>query len=117
MPHSSRRWKRGPPGTVHATVHRGPLRGHLVVTLGGRPVESTVKVVGTKGTVEADFVRGTVQRLIGPGTSGIDKVLQPYRLAMQQLFGTTSALTTRLLRRQRSYPGLAEIFGAKRPPS
>jgi predicted dehydrogenase/nucleoside-diphosphate-sugar epimerase len=102
----------GPAGTVHALVRRGALTGTLVVTLEGRPVDSYLRIVGTNGSVHADFVRGTVQRLIGPGTSGIDKLLNPYRVARQLATGTTRALGARAMKRQRSYPGLAEIFGA-----
>jgi predicted dehydrogenase/nucleoside-diphosphate-sugar epimerase len=102
----------GPAGTVHALVRRGMLTATLIVTLDGRPVESYLRLVGTNGSVHADFVRSTVQRLIGPGTSGIDKLLNPYRHARQLLFGTTQSLGGRFLRRQRSYPGLAEIFDA-----
>ena len=99
----------GPSGTVHSLIRRGGVTGTLVVTLEGRPIESFVRVVGTNGTVHADFVRGTVQRLIGPGTSGIDKVLAPFQLAWQLGTGTSRALAARVLKRQRSYPGLAEI--------
>ncbi|HJU65714.1 MAG TPA: Gfo/Idh/MocA family oxidoreductase, partial [Gemmatimonadaceae bacterium] len=102
----------GAAGTVHALVRRGSVTGNLVVTLEGRPVESYLRLVGTNGVLHADFVRGTVQRLFGPGTSGIDKILNPFRLSWQLATGTTAALTRRLLRRQRSYPGLAEIFHA-----
>ena len=102
----------GPTGTVHALVARGNTTGTLVVTLEGRPVESYLRVVGTNGVAHADFVRGTLQRLIGPGISGIDKVLNPYRTATQLAKGTTGALGRRLLKRQRSYPGLAELFEA-----
>ncbi|HEY1952203.1 MAG TPA: Gfo/Idh/MocA family oxidoreductase [Gemmatimonadaceae bacterium] len=101
----------GARGTVHALVKRGPLTATLVVTLDGRPVESYLRLVGTNGSVYADYVRGTVQRNIGPGASGIDKLISPYRQASQLLTGTTSAMYRRLARRQRSYPGLAEIFG------
>lgn len=102
----------GPRGTVHALVRRGPVTGSLVVTLEGRPVESYLRVVGTNGSVHADYVRSTVQTNIGPGTSGIDKLLTPYRVAAQLLTGTTSAMGKRFLKRQTSYPGLAEIFTA-----
>ncbi|MFQ5745727.1 MAG: NAD-dependent epimerase/dehydratase family protein [Gemmatimonadota bacterium] len=104
--------ERGPGGTIHALVSRGQTTGVLVVTLDGRPVESYVRLVGTNGTLHADFVRGTVQRLVGPGVSTIDKLLNPYRLARQLGFGTTASLGRRLARRQRSYPGLVEIFTA-----
>jgi predicted dehydrogenase/nucleoside-diphosphate-sugar epimerase len=99
-------------GTIHALLRRGDVTGTLVVTLAGRPVESYLRVVGTNGSLHADYVRGTVQRAIGPGSSGIDKALGPYRLARQLFGGTTVALGRRILKRQRSYPGLAEIFEA-----
>ena len=102
----------GPAGPLHALVRCGSLTGDLTVTLEGRPVESYLRLVGTNGLVHADFVRGTVQRLIGPGTSGIDKILNPYRLGRQLFSGTTSALGRRALKRQRSYPGLGELFDA-----
>ena len=102
----------GPSGTVHAQVRKGSITASLVVTLDGRPVDSYLKVVGTNGSITADYVRGTTQRAIGPGVSGIDKAFGPYRLARQLTFGTTRALGMRVLKKQKSYPGLAEIFGA-----
>jgi predicted dehydrogenase/nucleoside-diphosphate-sugar epimerase len=102
----------GPRGTVHALVRRGSLTATLVVTLEGRPVENYLRLVGVNGSIHADYVRSTVQRNLGPGASGIDKLLSPYRLAWQLLTGTTAAMGKRFLKRQRSYPGLAEIFGA-----
>ncbi|MFL5482787.1 MAG: Gfo/Idh/MocA family oxidoreductase [Gemmatimonadaceae bacterium] len=99
-------------GTIHALVRHGHVTGTLVVTLHGRPVESYVRVVGTNGSICADYVRGTVQRLIGPGTSGIDKALAPYRIANQLLRDTTSSLFHRVVNRNRSYPGLVELFDA-----
>jgi len=102
----------GPRGTVHALVRRGPLTGTLVVTLEGRPVESYVRLVGTNGSIHADYVRSTIQTNLGPGTSGIDKLFSPYRLARQLVTGTTASMGKRFLKRQTSYPGLAEIFSA-----
>ena len=99
-------------GTVHALVRRGGVTGTLVVTLEGRPVESYLRVVGRNGSLFADYVRSTVQRAIGPGSSGIDKLFAPYRQAWQLLTGTTSAMACRLFKSQRSYPGLAELFSA-----
>jgi predicted dehydrogenase/nucleoside-diphosphate-sugar epimerase len=102
----------GRAGTVHALLRRGDLTGSLLVTLEGRPIESYLRIVGTNGTLHADFVRGTVQRLFGPGTSGVDKLLAPYRLAWQMAGGATGAFSARMLKRQRSYPGLTELFEA-----
>jgi predicted dehydrogenase/nucleoside-diphosphate-sugar epimerase len=102
----------GPRGTLHGLLRRGDLSASLVVTLDGRPVESYLRLVGTNGLLLADFVRGTVQILSGPGSSMIDKTLNPYRQARQLLFGTTHSLALRVARRQVSYPGLVEIFDA-----
>lgn len=102
----------GPAGTVHALVTQAGLTANLTVTLEGRPVESYLRLVGTNGSVFADFVRSTVQRNIGPGFSGIDKLFAPYRQSRQLLFGTTRSMASRVLNRQRSYPGLSELFEA-----
>jgi predicted dehydrogenase/nucleoside-diphosphate-sugar epimerase len=99
-------------GTVHALVRRGAVTGTLVVTLEGRPVESYLRVIGRNGSLFADYVRSTVQRAIGPGSSGIDKLFSPYRQARQLLTGTTAAMARRFLKSQRSYPGLTELFSA-----
>jgi predicted dehydrogenase/nucleoside-diphosphate-sugar epimerase len=102
----------GPRGTIHALIRRGALTGTLVVTLDGRPVESYLRLVGVNGSLHCDYVRSTVQSNIGPGASGVDKLLSPYRTAWQLLTETTASMTRRFLKRQRSYPGLAEIFAA-----
>ena len=102
----------GEGGTIHALVRRGNLTGNLVVTLDGRPVESYMRLVGANGSIFADYVRSTVQRQIGPGISGIDKLFAPYRTARQLVGGTTAAMARRFLKKQTSYPGLAELFDA-----
>ena len=99
-------------GNVHAILRCGKATGTLNVTLEGRPVESYVKIVGVNGCVYADFVRGMTFSLPGPGTSGPAKALNPYSQARQTITGTTRALARRLLRKQKSYPGLIEIFEA-----
>ena len=99
-------------GWVRGLFRCGGVAGNLVVTLQGRPVESYVRVVGANGCLLADFIRGTVVTLPGPGTSGISKVINPYSQAGQTIFRTTRALLKRLFGKQKSYPGLAEIFHA-----
>ena len=99
-------------GTVHGSISRGELTGTLMVSLEARPVEHWLRVVGTNGSVHADFVRGSVQELLGPGSSGIDKALNPFRLSSQLAFRTVSSLGRRIARRGGSYPGLEEIFSA-----
>jgi len=102
----------GSEGTVHALLRRGQVTGVLVVTLSGRPVESYLRVVGTQGTAHGDFIRGTTQIQPGPGTSGLSKLAAPYRASGQLAVGTSVALARRAANRQRSYPGLVELFSA-----
>ena len=99
-------------GTVHGLLSRGGLRGSLVVSLKARPVEHWLRVTGTNGTIHADFVRGSVQELLGPGSSGIDKAVNPYKLSVQLATRTTGALIRRIRSRGASYPGLVEAFSS-----
>ncbi len=98
--------------TIHGLLSRGDLRGSLVVSLKARPVEHWLRVTGTNGTVHADFVRGSIHELLGPGSSGIDKAFNPYKAALQLGVRTTGALYRRIRSRGGSYPGLREAFGA-----
>ena len=101
-----------PHGSVHGILRCGDVVGTLGVTLEGRPVESYIRVVGTNGSLLADFVRGTVVVLPGPGVSGISKAVNPYSHSWQTISETSKALLKRVTRKQKSYPGLAEIVKA-----
>jgi hypothetical protein len=52
-------------------------------------VESYLRIVGTNGSLFADFIRGITVALPGPGTSGVSKVLNPYSQAWQ-IAGTSA---------------------------
>ena len=98
-------------GSVHGILRCGEVIGSLNVTLEGRPIESYIKIVGTNGYLYADYVRGAVIVLPGPGVSAISKILNPYRQSWQTVSGTTRALFKRVFKKQKSYPGLLEIIG------
>lgn len=100
-----------PHGEVRAIVDAGDASGLLTVTLNGRPVDSYVKVVGTRGAVTLDFVRGIVIPQLGAGST-IDKIVDPFGRAWTLATGSAGSLGRRVLKKQRSYPGLAEAFGA-----
>jgi nucleoside-diphosphate-sugar epimerase len=53
-----------------------------------------------------------VQELLGPGSSGIDKVLNPFSVSRQLATGTVAALGRRALGRRGGYPGLEGIFAS-----
>lgn len=101
-----------PEGEVHALLHAGETTGVLVVTLRGRPIDSYLRVVGTNGSLRADFVRGQLTKLAGPGTSAVGILSNPYREAMQILVGSTRGFASRILNKGKGYPGLAELIEA-----
>lgn len=98
-------------GETRAIISSGGATGMLTVTLSGRPVDSYVKVVGTRGSVTLDFVRGIVVPQLGAGST-IDKILDPFQRAWTLSTGSAASLGRRLFKKQRSYPGLAEAFAA-----
>mgnify|MGYP001217486951 CR=1 FL=1 len=100
-----------PAGEVRAVVRRGDALATLVVTLRARPIESYLKVMGSNGSVEADFVIGYVVRLLGPGASAPAVVLKPFSKAWQTAWGSFRSLLQLIFRRHKSYPGLAELLG------
>lgn len=101
-----------PSGEVRGIIKAGDVFGVLIVTLRGRPIESYIRVVGTNGSLYADFVRGIVIKLAGPGVSAIPIVLSPYKQAKQLVWKTTKSFVNMAFRKHKSYPGLAELIGA-----
>lgn len=99
-------------GDVHALLRAGDVTGVLVVTLRGRPIESYLRVVGTNGSLRADFVRGSLTRLPGAGTSAVSLLTNPYREGMQILVGSTRGFAARIRERKKGYPGLNDVFEA-----
>lgn len=99
-----------PTGSVYGILRCGNVMGNLCVTLEGRPIDSYIKIIGTNGSILADYVRGAVIELPGPGKSAISKIINPYKQSMQIINETTSALSRRVFKKQKSYPGLYEII-------
>ena len=98
-------------GSVHALVSAGDVTGVLVASLHARPVDSYVKVVGTRGSITLDYVRGIVVPSLGAGST-IDKIVDPYSRAIATVTGSTGNLARRFLKKERSYPGLVDAFAA-----
>ena len=101
-----------PAGEVRAIIKQGDALALLVVTLRGRPIESYLRVVGTNGSIYADFVLSGVTKILGPGASAIAAVLQPFSEARQKVFGTIATIFRMVFKRQKSYSGLAELIEA-----
>lgn len=101
-----------PEGEVRAVFRFGPAFALLIVSLRARPIESYLRIVGTNGSVVADFVLAGVTKLLGPGTSAIAAVLKPFSQARQIVFGTLATLFKLVFKRQKSYAGLKELLDA-----
>jgi len=99
-------------GEVRAILRSDGRTATLVVTLNGRPIESYLRLVGTNGSLRADFVRGYLGRLPGPGTNAIALVINAYRDAAQNLIGSTRGFASRILGRRKGYPGVTELAEA-----
>jgi len=96
-------------GWAHLGVRAGRATGSLVVTLEGRPVDSFVRLVGTRGSVHLDYVRGIALTSLGTGST-IEKIFDPYQRALALAWGSTKSLAARFLKKERSYPGLRPMF-------
>jgi predicted dehydrogenase/nucleoside-diphosphate-sugar epimerase len=101
-----------PKGEVRAIIKKGDALAVLIVTLQGRPIESYLRICGTNGSINADFVLKGVEKLPGPGVSAISAVLQPFSQARQMTFGTIATIFRMIFKKQKSYAGLAELLQA-----
>lgn len=101
-----------PSGEVRALLQAGDVSAVLIVTLQGRPIESYLRIVGTNGSILADFVRGTVVKLLGPGASVFSVLMNPYSEAWQVFSRSTASFAKLVFQRRKSYPGLAELIHA-----
>ncbi len=101
-----------PDGEIRAILDAGDVSGVLVVTLRGRPIESYLRIVGTNGSLLADFVRGIVIKEVGPGSSAVSIILAPYSRAVQAMVKTTRSFATLALKGRKNYPGLFELTEA-----
>jgi len=99
-----------PEGEVRAVIRSGSTLATLIVSLRGRPVESYLRVVGTNGSVTADFILGDVVKSLGPGSSAPAVVVKPFSTSWQKYWGSFAGLGRLLFRRQKSYPGLGELL-------
>ncbi len=93
-------------GDLYALLKLGRATAVVMVTLNGRPVEQYQTIVGTKGSMRADYIGGFLAPLVGPGT-GPGVLLTPFRRAWSTSIGTVKGVTK--LIRGGSYPGLRTL--------
>lgn len=95
-----------PAGDVYALLRLGRVTAVVLVTLNGRPVEQYQHIIGTNGSLRADYIGGFLGSLVGPGT-GPGVILTPYRRALGATVGTTRGVWK--LVTGGSYPGLRTL--------
>ena len=93
-------------GEAYVLLRLGRVTAVVMVTLNGRPVEQYQNLIGTNGSLRADYIGGFLGRLVGPGT-GPGVLLTPYRRALHTTTGTTRGITRLLI--GGSYPGLRTL--------
>lgn len=94
-------------GEAYALLRLGKVTAIVMVTLSGRPVEQYQNLIGSNGSLRADYIGGFLGRLVGPGT-GPGVLLTPYRRALHTMTGTTRGVTRLIL--GGSYPGLRTLI-------
>ncbi|HET7218521.1 MAG TPA: Gfo/Idh/MocA family oxidoreductase, partial [Vicinamibacterales bacterium] len=99
-----------PSGDVYALVRLGRATAVVLVTLNGRPVEHYQQIVGTNGSMRADYIAGSLTKLVGPGT-GPGVLLTPFRRSYRTMTGATRGIAKLIFRRGASYPGLITLIG------
>jgi predicted dehydrogenase/nucleoside-diphosphate-sugar epimerase len=98
-------------GDAYALIRQGSVTAIVMVTINGRPVEQYQQIIGTNGSLRADYIGGTLIRLIGPG-AGPGVLLTPFRRSWQTITGTTRGIVRLVKRLGASYPGLTALVGA-----
>lgn len=97
------------PTDLHALVSAGGVIGRLHVSLRARPVASSLTVSGAEGSLTADFMRAIVTGAANPGTSPIEKLLNPF-LEAAQLAGRSALSLLKRFLGGGDYPGLVELL-------
>jgi predicted dehydrogenase/nucleoside-diphosphate-sugar epimerase len=102
-------WMHVTPTTIEALFTAGAVTGRLNVHLRARPVTSTLMLTGERGSLAADFMRGTVIGTDNPGTSPIEKILNPFFEGLHSAFASLAGVVKRYAGGG-SYPGLVELL-------
>ena len=107
------RWTllRTAPGEWRATALAGALSLSLLITLGGRPTECSLRVITEGGVIDLDLFHGfaTVDRA---PVSRLAKISRPIRRSAASGSAAALNLGRRLLNWEPAYPGLRDLIRA-----
>jgi predicted dehydrogenase/nucleoside-diphosphate-sugar epimerase len=104
-------WAHAEPTDLQAVLRAGSLVGRLSVSLRARPVASSITLIGTQGSLSADFVRSMVVGAANTGTEPLEKLLNPL-IEGSQLLWRSGLSVLRRLRSRSGYAGLPELMDA-----
>lgn len=96
-------------GDLLALLRVGDRTGVVEVSLTGRPVEQYQEIVGSQGTLTADYPTGSVIEAPGPGT-GLGVFATPWRRARQIRRAARRTFFRLVTGRRESYAGLHELI-------
>ncbi len=95
-------------GELRVTGHSGQRSVSLLISMGGRPTSSSMRLIGGGGTIHLDLFHGfaVVER---GATSRAQKIAHPLLLAGATMGAAVWNLGSRAVQREPAYPGLREL--------
>jgi predicted dehydrogenase len=112
-PMAAVRWEvvRTAPGELLATGAVGRATLSILVSMKGRPIANSLRVLAAGGTAHADLFHG-FSVIESGAVSRTRKIVNPFVLAAGTLTRAFSNLTRRAVTRESAYPGLRELVSA-----
>lgn len=96
-------------GELRLLAAEKDFTGSVTVSLRGRPVDSYVKITGTKGSLAVNYVRGTVIKS-EPGAVAL--LASPYKEAVHTAWQSGATFALAALSRKHRYQGLSGLIAA-----
>ncbi len=97
------------PGEWRILGDAGRLTTSILISLHGRPTESSLRLVGSEGTIYVDFFHGFA--FTQPGrVSRQQKIGKPFSHAARALWSAGHNLASRAIHREMAYPGLRRFI-------
>lgn len=96
-------------GELRASAVLGGTSLALLVSVHGRPTANTLRLIGERGTLEADLFHGFSIQELG-AVSRAYKVARPFVRSGQTILAAGLNLTRRATRAEPAYPGLRELI-------
>ena len=99
-------------GEVRVLGTYGRCTATIIVSLTGRPIDTFIRVVGDRGSIQADLVLGSTIGQIAPRKSAVTVLIRPFIAALQQTFGTLGSLAGAAFSKASRTGGLEQLIQA-----